>query len=73
MTELDLKMPNGASVKDWLGTARVAASAAGTEIEAARQGHPLHDDWLDKAIEHVEEARHELVEVRLALARAEAG
>lgn len=65
MIPLQSKMPNGASVSDWLGTAGVAALAAASRIDLIRQQRtpdPLGD--INTAIERLEDALEELNAVK---------
>lgn len=58
-------MPNGGTVSDWLGTARVAAEVAASSIERVRQASgndPIAD--LDRAEASLVQALEELRTVR---------
>lgn len=66
------KMPNGGSVSDWLGTARVAAEVVVASIERVRQdagNDPIAD--LDRAEQSLTQALYELRVVRCELGRPE--
>lgn len=63
---LNRSMPNGASVNDWLGTAKTAAELAVSDIERVRDGRGRHTakTLLDQAEGHLLQSLQELREVR---------
>jgi hypothetical protein len=64
--DLARAMPNGASVADWLGTAKTAAEVAASRIETARCGQPHARSMacLDDAERYLLQALEELRAVR---------
>lgn len=64
---LHLEMENGATVKDWLGTAGVAARMANLHIEAVRSGEAQPGQALELAENELQRALDEVFAVRLRL------
>jgi hypothetical protein len=74
MTDLDRKMPNGASVSDWIGTAMNAAQVAASRLETARSipvilATETRDEFLASAEGYLVQALAELHDVQNQLAR----
>lgn len=73
--DLDRKMSNGGSVRDWLGTAGVAAKVAGMRIDEIREYGAIRDGYgrdlnasLELVARDLEQAVAELSTVRAFLA-----
>lgn len=47
---IDHKMPNGASIGDWLGTAATAASVSASMLHGIREGRTRHGARTDLSI-----------------------
>ena len=59
------QMPNGATVADWLGTAKTAAEVAALLIDRVRNGaNTMPVETLDRAERELEQALDELRAVR---------
>jgi hypothetical protein len=58
------EMPNGATVKDWLGTTLVAARIAQTCIGLGRKGIAKDSSWLVEAEDRLTQALEEVRAVR---------
>lgn len=65
--QLRHEMPNGASVKDWLGTAGLAARMADRHIEDLRTGADGDAATLGTVLEYLRQAVDEVVDVARAL------
>ncbi len=61
------KMPNGATVSDWLGTAATAAKVAGMYLDDVRLG-VAGSGKLNDAAEQLEQAAEELRAIKAELA-----
>jgi len=69
MIPLLSKMNNGATVSDWLGTAGLAARAAGRDIELLRLGSVTEHGALQVVIDELEQALEEVKHVQNHCAR----